>query len=131
MSMKDIALARAIGMLKGAGVAYVILAEGETTYASDNTSYIVRSGDRLAQSLIPPHKQRATMKAPRRDWKWTGYVQALSKLQAGESWTYDAVSIEEAKALQKAVSSFSHTAWGSGNSMTSVTGNKLEVLRLV
>lgn len=129
MDIKQLALQRAAGMLKGAGVTFVVLGESNT-YTSDNTQYIVRRGDNLYQSAELPQQKRSSPSKPRRDWKWTGYVEALSKLQAGDSWSYEAESVEDAKALQKAVSSFAHR-WGAGNSMTSVTGSKLEVLRLV
>lgn len=131
MDIKELALNRAIGMLKGAGVGFVIVTEDGKVTTSANTAYVVRHTNVIYRSDDAPDAKRASPSKPRRDWKHIGYVEQLSKLQAGEVWIYSAKDAAEATAIQKSVTSTAHRLWGSGNYMTSTSCEKLEVLRLV
>lgn len=130
--VKDIAFNRGMAMLKASGAVYVV-AYGLYIYRSENVRYALETSEGIVGNLevVKATKRRAP-NGPRRDWKYTGYLEGVKNLKPGDNWTYTATSREEVHGLQKAASGRAAQYHGPGSCLSSVdyTTLKFEILRV-
>lgn len=106
--VKHIALQRALVLLNGIGAQYKVIHEG------------MEYGELIA--VVKPTKTRAKVNsfAPL-------YRHLLDDMKVGDVLTWEH---ENAEGLRSAITANAHRIWGTGSTVSTVTGNKVELLRV-
>ncbi len=129
MDIYETAFRKAALLLSASGAEYAIVFKGKE-HTSADCQYAMVTKDGALHGPLPIHHAKRQMRGPRVSRKDTGYKAAVDNLGVGANWKYVAVDYKEAVMVQKCTSAYASVRFGSGNYLTTVNGNTLEVLRL-
>lgn len=115
MSIIDITISRALKMLDAAGCAYAV---------------IKPDGDIVGTLELAIQNARKTRKTrhPRHDFKSTGYIDKITKMEIGDVVKLDAGKFPVGS-FRSAISALASTKFGKGSHSTWVNGKIIEIFR--